>query len=174
MRRRPDGTGFEPVSTAAALDDIAERLRRIIDEHGPRAVASYCGTAMFQNAAALPVGRAFHRAIGSTSFYTSLTIDQPAKMVAPLRIGTWAAGWQPFSTADVSLVVGINTPVSMFGVPGRPDRGQPGDGHAARPSSEVGSSSSSTRAAPRWPRPPTSTSRSAPARTRRCSPVSCA
>ena len=120
LRRTADGNGFEPVSTAGALDEIAERLRQIIDEHGPRAVASYCGTAMFQNAAALPVGRAFHRAIGSTSFYTSLTIDQPAKMVAPLRLGTWAAGWQPFSTADVSLVVGINTPVSMFGYPGGP------------------------------------------------------
>ena len=53
----------------------------------PRAVASYCGTATFQNAAAHPVARAFHQAIGSPSFYTSITIDQPAKMVTPLRLG---------------------------------------------------------------------------------------
>ncbi|MEO5899947.1 MAG: molybdopterin-dependent oxidoreductase, partial [Ilumatobacteraceae bacterium] len=111
---------FEQVPTAQALDEIAGRLAGIIEQHGPRAVASYCGTATFQNAAAHPLARAFHEAIGSPSFYTSITIDQPAKMVTPLRLGSWAAGPQPWSTADVSLVVGINIVVSMLGIPGGP------------------------------------------------------
>jgi anaerobic selenocysteine-containing dehydrogenase len=37
LRRRADGT-FEPVTWDAAIDDIAARLRRIRDEHGPRAI----------------------------------------------------------------------------------------------------------------------------------------
>ena len=41
-------------------------------------------------------------------------------MVTPLRLGSWAAGPQPWSTADVSLVVGINIVVSMLGIPGGP------------------------------------------------------
>ena len=92
----------------------------VINEHGPRSMASYCGTATFQNAAAHPVIRAFHRATGSPSFYTSITIDQPGKLVTPLRLGTWAAGLQGWSTADVSLVVGSNVVVSMFSQAGGP------------------------------------------------------
>ncbi|MGD9999670.1 MAG: molybdopterin-dependent oxidoreductase, partial [Ilumatobacteraceae bacterium] len=38
----------------------------------------------------------------------------------PHRLGAWAAGPQPWSTADVSMVVGINLAVSMHGIPGGP------------------------------------------------------
>ena len=119
LKRRPDG-GFDAIPTEQALDEIAARFTRLADAHGPRTIATYCGTATFMNAAAHPVVQAFHRAIGSTSYYTSITIDQPAKMVTPLRLGSWNAGHQPFSTADVALVVGANVLVSMFGVPGGP------------------------------------------------------
>ena len=114
LRRRPDGT-FEEVSSAAALDEIAARLRVIIDEHGPRAVASYTGTGGFQNSTAVPAAKAFHQAIGSSSFYTSVTIDQPAKGTAPLRTGAWEAGFHDFTTADVLLAVGYNPMVSSYG-----------------------------------------------------------
>jgi anaerobic selenocysteine-containing dehydrogenase len=119
LKRRPDG-GFDPIPSAQAFDEIAAKMATILATRGPRAIASYCGTATFQNAAAHPVARAFHAAIESPSFYTSITIDQPAKMCTPLRLGGWAAGVQPWSTADVSLVVGINIVVSMLGIPGGP------------------------------------------------------
>ncbi|MEY3596030.1 MAG: hypothetical protein RL576_1444, partial [Actinomycetota bacterium] len=61
---------------------------------------------------------AFHNAIGSESFYTSSSIDQPGKAIAPLRHGAWAAGVQGFETADVAMVIGCNTLVSTFGYPG--------------------------------------------------------
>lgn len=119
LKRQPDGT-FAEMSTSLALDEIADKLRTLIVKNGPRSFASYCGTATFQNAAAHPVIRAFHKAVESPSFYTSITIDQPAKLVTPLRLGSWAAGAQPWTTADVSLVVGSNMTVSMFGIPGGP------------------------------------------------------
>ena len=113
LRRRPDGT-FETVSSGEALDEIAERLRAIIDEHGPRAVASYTGTGGYQNSVAVPAARAFHQGLGSVSFYTSVTIDQPAKGLAPLRLGGWEGGYHNFTDSDVHLAIGYNPMVSSY------------------------------------------------------------
>lgn len=113
LHRQPDG-GFVTTTTDAALDDIAARIEAIIAEHGPRAVATYIGTGAFQNALSAPVALAFHQAIGSPSFYTSVTIDQPAHVTARLRLGSWEAGWQNFSDADVSLAIGYNPIVSSY------------------------------------------------------------
>jgi anaerobic selenocysteine-containing dehydrogenase len=117
LHRRPDGT-FEQVSSGDALDAIASELRRIIDTYGPRAVASYTGTGGYQNSLAVPAARAFHQGIGSSSFYTSVTIDQPAKGTAPFRTGIWEAGYHNFTGADVLLAVGYNPMVSSFGPTG--------------------------------------------------------
>jgi anaerobic selenocysteine-containing dehydrogenase len=116
LRRQPDGPDgeFVEVSSADALDDIADRIRRIIAEHGPRSVASYTGTGAFQNAISMPAAVAFHQGIGSPSFYTSITIDQPAHLTARLRMGSWEAGWQNFRDADVLLAIGYNPLVSSY------------------------------------------------------------
>ncbi len=114
LRRRPDGT-FEAISSTSALDEISAELARIIETHGPRAVASYTGTGAYQNSTSIPVTRAWHKAIGSRSFYTSLTIDQPAKATAMFLMGMWEAGFQDFRTADVLLAIGYNPLVSSFG-----------------------------------------------------------
>jgi anaerobic selenocysteine-containing dehydrogenase len=114
LRRQPDGT-FELANSADVLDEIAAKLRAIIDTHGPRSVASYTGTGGYQNSVAVPAARAFHVGIGSSSFYTSVTIDQPAKGTAPLRAGTWEAGYHDFSNADVLLAIGYNPMVSSYG-----------------------------------------------------------
>jgi anaerobic selenocysteine-containing dehydrogenase len=78
-------------------------------------VASYTGTGGYQNSLAIPVARAFHQGIESPSFYTSVTIDQPAKATAPFRAGIWEAGYQDFSTADVMMAIGYNPLVSSYG-----------------------------------------------------------
>ena len=113
LRRRPDGT-FEGLSSSEAMDEIATQLRRIIDTYGPRSVASYTGTGGYQNSLAVPAARAFHQGFDSPSFYTSVTIDQPAKSTAPFRVGIWEAGYQDFSNADVLLAIGYNPMVSSF------------------------------------------------------------
>jgi anaerobic selenocysteine-containing dehydrogenase len=110
--------GFEPVSSAAALDEIAARIGAIVERHGPRAVASYTGTGAFQNSTSVPVTAAWHAGFGSPSFYTSITIDQPAHRSAALRLGAWEAGWDNFTDADVSLAVGYNPLVSSYGPAG--------------------------------------------------------
>ena len=115
--KKIDGS-FEPISTSTAFDEIAQRLAGLIERHGSRTLATYCGTAAFQNATGLPVAKAFHRAIGSPSFYTSVSIDQPAKFVAPMRHGSWQAGVQPFESSAVAMVIGCNTLVSTYSFPG--------------------------------------------------------
>ena len=113
LRRRPDGT-FEEVTSPDALDEIAAEIRRIIDTHGPRAVASYTGTGGYQNSVAVPTARAFHQGLDSVSFYTSVTIDQPAKGLAGLRLGGWEAGYQNFTDSDVHMAIGYNSMVSSY------------------------------------------------------------
>jgi anaerobic selenocysteine-containing dehydrogenase len=113
LQRRGDG-GFQEISSQAALDAIADRLREIVAEHGPRSVASYCGTYAFQNSGALAVSKAWHEGLGSDSWYTSVTIDQPAKFIAMSRAGVWSAGTHGFAGADVVMTIGNNPIVSQY------------------------------------------------------------
>lgn len=116
--RRAEGGHFEALASAVAFDEIATRLRAIIDTHGPRSVASYTGTGGYQNSVAVPTARAWHQGLGSPSFYTSVTIDQPAKTTAPARLGMWEAGYQNFRDADVLMAIGYNPMVSSYGAVG--------------------------------------------------------
>ena len=117
LRREPDGH-FATIDSSTAFDEIALKLNQIIATHGPRAVASYTGTGGFQNSVAVPAARAWHQGFGSTSFYTSVTIDQPAKATAPTRIGMWEAGYHNFRDADVLMAIGYNPMVSSYGAVG--------------------------------------------------------
>ena len=109
---------FSAISSQQALDEVADKLRQIIDEHGPRAVATYNGTYAFQNSAQLAFSRAFHDALGSPSYYTSVTIDQPAKVFVGTRHGYWGAGGHFFEDSDVTLIIGNNPMVSQYAPPG--------------------------------------------------------
>lgn len=113
LKRMPDGH-YEEISSQQAMDEIAQRMRAILDEHGGRAIATYTGTGGYQNAPSDPVARAFHKAIDSISYYTSVTIDQPMKRTAVMRIGAWEAGPQNFTELDVLLAIGYNPMVSSF------------------------------------------------------------
>jgi anaerobic selenocysteine-containing dehydrogenase len=112
LKRRPDG-GFEPIPLGQALDEIAERLERLIEDGGARSVAAYKGTMAYTNALANEMMAAFLRALGSPALYSTMTIDQSAKWVSHERLGGWGAGKDPFETADVLLMVGTNPLVSL-------------------------------------------------------------
>ncbi len=118
QKRAADGS-FEPIASQRALDEIAEQLQAILEKYGPRSIASYNGTYSFQNSAAHGMARAFHAEIGSPNYFTSVTIDQPSKVaIAPARMGWWNAGSHMWSDSDVSMVIGNNTLISHFSVPG--------------------------------------------------------
>jgi len=115
QKRQPDGS-YAPIPVERAMDEIAETLRRILDAHGPRALASYSGT-MATNAGAAngAVTTAFLKAVGTPMGFNSNTIDQPGKMVAAALFGSWMAPPTPFAQARVTLLVGCNPLVAMSG-----------------------------------------------------------
>ncbi len=115
LKRKAKGEPFESLAIDRAIDEIAARLADIIDRDQPRSVALYAGTAAYQNAIGLPIARAWMAGIQSPSFYTSLTIDQPSKLVAPQHHGSFASGTQSFASSNVWMVFGCNSPVSMYG-----------------------------------------------------------
>lgn len=113
MKMHPDGMQRE-IDTKQAMDEISAKVQQLIEEHGPRSVATYIGSAGFQNSAALLVSKAWHASVSSTSYYTSVTIDQPGKMISMSRFGSWGGGTHAFTGSDVCLIIGNNTVVSQY------------------------------------------------------------
>lgn len=108
--------GFEAIPSEQAMDEVALRLEGIVAEHGPRAGALYNGTKSWSNVG-FALALSWLEGIGSPSFYTTVTIDQPAKSMAGALHGYWQGGLQPISTSDVVLFVGTN-PLQSFLVEG--------------------------------------------------------
>ena len=118
MHQRRTADGFVPATSELALTDIAARLRTILDAHGPHSIAVYCGTYAFQNSAGLGAALGFANGVGTRNFYTSVTLDQPAKVYTTMRMGQWGGGIHSFSDADACIFVGNNPLVSHYAPPG--------------------------------------------------------
>jgi anaerobic selenocysteine-containing dehydrogenase len=115
VRRRPDG-GFEAIPSEQAMDEVAAQLQEIIAEHGPRSVALYNGTKSWANVS-FALGLSWLNGIGSPSFYSTVTVDQPAKTMAGALHGHWQGGFHRIEDSDVVLFVGTN-PLQSFLVEG--------------------------------------------------------
>lgn len=115
--RGEDGR-FAPAAMTDALDRAGAQLKAIVDEYGPHSVAVYCGTYAFQNSAGVGAAMAFAQGLGTRNFYTSVTLDQPAKVYTTARYGQWMGGPNTFADADVALFIGNNPIVSHYAPPG--------------------------------------------------------
>lgn len=74
LRRRADGR-FERISWDQAIDEIATRLRTLLDEHGPAALAPYVGNPTAFNTLAGPAIGAFFGQLGVHRSFSSGTQD---------------------------------------------------------------------------------------------------
>src|SRR5262249_28228894 len=110
-----DGS-FIPISTTDLLDEVAERLTKIVDRYGPRAVAAYRGTFAISDPPTAPFVDAFMRGIGSPMIFSPNTIDKPGRAVAAALHGNWMAPVQGYDRPDVALLVGLNPYQSHYGV----------------------------------------------------------
>lgn len=129
--KRADGGSHAPVPHEQALDEIAERLRVLLDRYGPRSIALYAGTYAFMYPIATPMAMSWMNAIGSPMRFAPATIDKPGKGIAMALHGRWAAGPQTFADADTWMIVGANPPVSRsIGAP--PNNGSGQLHHAVR------------------------------------------
>lgn len=110
---RRDGE-FVPTPMDEALAYVGERLKDIIARHGPHSVALFFGSGGFQNSAGMAAALALCQAIGTRNYYTSVTLDQPAKVYTTARYGKWMGGQNTFRDADVTFLIGNNPMVSHY------------------------------------------------------------
>ncbi|WNG85731.1 molybdopterin-dependent oxidoreductase [Mycobacterium sp. ITM-2016-00317] len=113
LRRRPDGT-FEAVGWDAALDDIADRLGRIVAAHGGGAVGQYFGNPIaFGYASGIWSGMFLTR-LGGHHQYSSGSQDINSRFVAS-KLLYGAASQIPFpdlARTDFLFMLGANPLVS--------------------------------------------------------------
>lgn len=114
MKRMPDGAHV-PIESGVLMDEVAQRVGAIVEQHGPRAVALYIGTHGYNNFASTAFANAFLKSIGSPMKFTSVTIDQPGKAIAMMLHGPWLAGTPGIDHWDVLTLIGTNPIVSMNG-----------------------------------------------------------
>jgi anaerobic selenocysteine-containing dehydrogenase len=110
---RPRVRGQE-VAWDDALDDLAAVLRDTIDTVGADAVALYLATGMAYDSAGQIASGMFLGALGSSSFYSAVTVDNaPVLVAAELVTGNalMSPRWDP-SSAGLFLLVGTNPVVS--------------------------------------------------------------
>lgn len=108
-------SGWERVSWDHALDEIADRLRNIIEKHGPRSVALYLGNPTAFSALIQPFGRQFIKGIGSPNLFSHLSIDCMNRfLVAEAIYGDGNVVPIPdIENANFMLLFGTNPLVSM-------------------------------------------------------------
>mgnify|MGYP001066120794 CR=1 FL=1 len=112
MKRMPDGS-YAKIGLETALDEIAERLGRIVERDGPDALAAFRGTANVYAGLSAQIVPDFLAAFGSRGLYSTMTIDQSAKWVTIERLGMWGGGRQPLENSDVCMLIGVNPMVSL-------------------------------------------------------------
>ncbi|HEY3659142.1 MAG TPA: molybdopterin-dependent oxidoreductase [Steroidobacteraceae bacterium] len=111
LKRRADGQAAQ-IAPERAFDEIAAKLRVILDRDGPQAIGLFRGTGAFHTTTAFAIHAGFLEALGSSQLFTTLTIDQSAKMVAAGRLGSWHAGKEHIETLDAAMIFGCNPLIS--------------------------------------------------------------
>ena len=110
---RKDGA-LVPVSWDEALDDIAAKLRGVIDAHGPNAVGVYFGSGLGMDASGYRLVDSFYKSLGAPPRFSPLTIDGTAKILVAMQVGGFP-GLNPKTDNDACemlVYVGVNPMVS--------------------------------------------------------------
>ena len=121
QRRRADG-GYEPIPSHQALDEVADKLKAIIAEHGPESLAVIVGNGIASNPPAASMAGFFLSALGTFDerFFSVGTIDQPGKLIAQALHGRWIPGPHAFRDSDAWILVGANPVISKMGLEQNP------------------------------------------------------
>ena len=94
------------------LDDIAARIRGLIDGPGVATVGAYAGTPAVP-CASINVWRAFMGALGTPSIYSTVSVDVPCIPLVSERVcGNPMIASQPDADARMTILIGINPVVS--------------------------------------------------------------
>lgn len=110
---RKDGA-LVAVSWDEALDDIAGKLRRIIDQHGPNAIGIYFGSGLGIDSSGYAMEEALYNALGNPPKFSPLTNDGTAKVMLAGAMGAFY-GLNPktdYDDVEMLIYVGTNPMVS--------------------------------------------------------------
>jgi anaerobic selenocysteine-containing dehydrogenase len=113
-KKQHDGQ-WEDIAFEQALDEIAEKLRPIVDKYGPRSVAVYAGCGAHRTSSGgIWLISKFLKALRSPSFYSCFTIDSPAIHIARHRLfgGGCPLTLLDIDHADVTLFAGVTPTTS--------------------------------------------------------------
>ncbi len=106
---------YQPIDSATAVNEIGDKLRNIIDEHGPESVAVYVGCGGHRTASGGPwyIDK-WLRSFDSHRLYTSMTIDSPSLIIAYDRLygGPLPLTVFDIDHADSAIFVATNPIVS--------------------------------------------------------------
>jgi anaerobic selenocysteine-containing dehydrogenase len=119
LKRLPDGSHV-PISSAQLVEEIADKIGWIIDQHGSQAVAAFLGNGVAAQPAASGMMLSFLAAIGSPMMFSPGTIDQPGLLLAGALHGRWLGGRMHPAQWETLLVVGGNPVVSKQYLPQNP------------------------------------------------------
>lgn len=108
---------FEPSSWDDAVQDIADRLKDIIAEHGPNSVAVFEGNPGVFNSRAMVYGGAFTKMLGTQMVFSANTQDMSNRMASATAIyGTNAVMLPDLPNTQFLLCMGSNPKVSKWTV----------------------------------------------------------
>jgi anaerobic selenocysteine-containing dehydrogenase len=102
------------VSWDEVLDDIAARLRRVVEVSGPNSVGVYFGSGLGMDASGYRLADTFYKALGAPPKFSPLTIDGTAKVLVSSMVGGFP-GLSPKTdneNVEMLLYVGVNPMVS--------------------------------------------------------------
>ena len=111
-RRRHDDGSVSDLDIETAMDEIHNRLTKIVEQWGPGSVALYYGTGVNMNTLAHSAVKGSMAGLGSPYLFSSMTLDQSAKWVTMGRMGHYLGGQPDFHDADVLMMVASNPAVS--------------------------------------------------------------
>jgi anaerobic selenocysteine-containing dehydrogenase len=103
-----------PTTWETCLDDLGDRLRTIIDQHGPEAIAVYFGSGLGMDAAGYRMMEALFGAIGTPAKFSPLTIDGTAKTLVSHLVGGFPGFTShiDYDRATFVMYIGVNPVVS--------------------------------------------------------------
>jgi anaerobic selenocysteine-containing dehydrogenase len=114
---------LQPSTWNACLDDLAARLRKVIDRHGPAAVGIFFGSGVGMDAAGYRAAQVLHAAIGTPAKFSPLTIDGTAKVLVSDLVGGFT-GLNPrpdYERCRLLIYIGVNPVVSHGHTVAMPD-----------------------------------------------------
>ncbi len=117
------GDSLQPTTWDVCLDDLATRLRAVVDTHGPEAIGVFFGSGVGMDAAGYRTAEALYAALRTPARFSPLTIDGTAKVLVSHLMGGFP-GLNPHVDAEhVEMVVyvGVNPIVSHGHTSALPD-----------------------------------------------------